>query len=269
VSPASRIVGLVVPLVLLLATPDAVGAKTHPSKRRHIRSCAVPHGAQLVAQDSKVRIIAGNSLRPGNHDITREWRYCLRGTGRGFRTLVDAGNFAGGYGDIVDVGPVVLTGVYVAYSTETTASGGRYGNHPVGVLHVRNLVTGKSGSDSIDCGLDAATTTVAFCAVGPMDSFCSTHCGAPVLILTSDGVAAWEAEQNCDYSRPCAWAVQVLDSRTGWQAVLDRLPLRRGEYLPDPFANLHLYQCSAGCSATSQLIATWTNNDVPHTAGVQ
>jgi hypothetical protein len=30
---------------------------------------------------------------------------------------------------------MVLTGGYVAYSTETTGSGGRYGDYPVGVLY--------------------------------------------------------------------------------------------------------------------------------------
>ena len=245
--------------------------KTQAFNRRHVNSCAVPRGARVVAQNSKVRIIALNNPRPGNPDIKREWRYCLRGKGRGFRTLVDAAANGGGYGDIVDVGPMVLAGAYVSYSTETTASGGRYGNNPVGVLYVRDLTTGKSESDSVDCGLTPANT-ISFCAVGPTDYYCSaSFCGAgpPVLILSPDGVAAWDAEHKCVYQnaaawRPCAWAIQVLDGRTGWQAVLDRLPTSQDQYLSDPFANLGLYECTAGCSSTDQLIATWTDNGVWH-----
>ena len=278
-SAMSRVIGVVVAPLFLLSGPAAVLAKTHGSKRRHIPSCAAPRGAELVAQNSEVRIIAINNPRAASPDIKREWRYCLRVKGRGFRTLVDAATYFGGLGDIVDVGPIVLTGVHVAYSTETTASGGRYGNFPVGVLYVRNLVTGASNSDSIDCGLGMPepTTNYLFCAVGPTDYFCSApFCGAgpPILILSSDGVAAWEAEQECVYQngtawRPCAWAIQVLDGRTGWQAVLDLLPPTPGEYLPDPFANLRLYECTAGCSATDQSIATWTDNGVWHSDSVQ
>lgn len=104
-------------------------ANTHASKRRHIPSCAVQRGAELVAQNSKVRIIAVSNPHPANPDIKREWRYCLRAKGSGFRTLVDAAAYASGYGDIVDIGPIMLTGAYVAYTTETTASGGRYDNN--------------------------------------------------------------------------------------------------------------------------------------------
>lgn len=276
-SPRSRVLALMLPLLFLLWGPAAAGANTHASKRRHIPSCAVPRGAELVAQNSVVRIIAVNNPRPANPDIKREWRYCLRAKGSGFRTLVDAATYYGGYGDIVEVGPITLTGAYVAYTTETTASGGRYGQNPVGVLYVRNLVTGSSKSASIDCGLTATTATIAFCAVGPTNYYCSApFCGAgiPILILSSNGVATWEAEQKCVYQngtawRPCAWAIQVLDGRTGWEAVLDRLPPTGGEYLSDPFANLQLYECTAGCSATTRSIATWTDNGVWHNGSVQ
>jgi hypothetical protein len=274
-SPISRVIGIIV-LLVLLSGPAGAQAKTQASKRRPIASCAIPRGAQLVAQNSKVRIIALNNPSRANPDIEREWRYCLRVERGRFRTLVDAASYLGGLGDIVDVGPIVLAGAYVAYNTETTASGGRYGNNPVGVLYVRNLATGKSKSDSIDCGL---LLSLSFCALGPTDYYCSTpFCGAgpPVLILSSNGVAAWEAEQKCIYQnagagawRPCAWAIQVLDGRTGWQAVLDRLPPSQGQYLPDPFANLRVYECTAGCSSTNQLIATWADNGVWHSGVIQ
>jgi hypothetical protein len=276
-SGMSRVIRLMPLLLVLFSGPALAQATTRTSTRRKIDSCAVPRGARVVAQNSTARIVALNNPHPANPDIKREWRYCLRGKGRGFRTLVDAATYFGGYGDIVDVGPVVLTGGYVAYSTETTGAGGRYGNNPVGVLYVRNLATGGSQSDAVDCGLDSRTSTISFCAVGPTDYFCSApFCGAgrPVLILSSAGVAAWDAEQKCVYQnaaawRPCAWTIQVLDGRTGWHAVLDRLPPSRDQYLPDPFANLRLYECTAGCSSTNQLIAMWTNNGVWNRDAVQ
>jgi hypothetical protein len=261
--------------VMLSMALVTVGSSIALAKTKHRRvPCAVPAGAQVVAQDSLVRIIAVNGpLSSGGAQISREWRYCLRSRYHRYRTLVDAATH--GYGDIVDVGPVVLSGAYVAYNTETTADAGRYGNNPIGRIDVRDLITGTDQFATLDCNL--TSNQISFCAVGPTDYYCSApFCGAgpPVLIVSSAGLAAWQAEQECIYGndtawRPCAWTVQVLDGRTGWQDVLDRLPPVQGAYLADPFNNLGLYNCTAGCSATNQSIAAWSDNGVWRTASVQ
>jgi hypothetical protein len=269
----SRVLGVVAVALIVVCGLDAVAAsaRTEPSQRRGIDSCAVPRGAKLVAQSSLVRVI--RITNPGGR-VREDWRYCVRAEGHGFRPLADATTSDAA---IVDLGPIVVAGAYVAYSTETIADAGRYGNNPVGVLYVRDLVAGTSKSDPIDCGVSSTVTTNAFCAVGPTDYFCSApYCGAkrPVLILSPDGVAAWEGEQKCFYSggsawRPCAWELQALDGRTGWQAVLDEVPPTQGEYVDDPFADVRLYDCAAGCSTTDQLVATWTHDGIWHSSTVR
>lgn len=260
-------------LLVATATLRSAAASANP---KHRVVCALPRGAQVVAQDSLIRIIAiKGPISSDGARISREWRYCLRRRHRSrYRTLVDAATH--GLGDIVDVGPVVLSGAYVAYNTETTAYAGRYGNNPIGVVYVSNLVRGTTKSAGVDCNL---FITNSLCTVGPTDYYsCSPpDCGAgpPVLIVTSAGLAAWQAEQKCIYGndtdwRPCAWTIQVLDGRTGWEAVLDRVPPVQGQYLPDdPFDNLSLYTCTAGCAATNRSIAAWTHSGISHTASVQ
>jgi hypothetical protein len=268
----SRAVGLPF-LLLAFLSGSAADAKPVASKSAPIKNCMVPRGATIVAQDSIVLIITLNGRYVTNPDIKQEWRYCVRGKGHRFRVLVDAAAYYGGYGDIVDVGPITLAGAYVAYSTETTASGGR-GSNPVGMLYVRNLVRGTMESEFLDCGL-TASWTISFCAVGPTNYYRAIDStGPPVLILSSNGLAAWDAEQECVYPPgnswgPCAWTVQVLDGHTGWRAVLDRLPLNQGQYLPDPFANLQLGECVAGCQSPGQITASWTDNGAAKSAPVQ
>lgn len=276
-SPVSRVIALIVPLLLLLGDPAAVAAKPRPSKHRRAQICAIPRGGHLVAQDAQIRLITTIPAATGSTEIKEEWDYCVRARHRRFHPLVDAALYYDGYGDIVDVGPVVLSGRFAAYNTETTASGGRYGNNPVGEVTVRDLLTDNNNSARIDCNMGTLTTSE-FCALGPTDYYCSApFCdeGPPALILTSDGLASWVSEQKCIYGvtanawRSCAWSVQMLDGRTGWQEVLDRLQPTFGSYPPDPFGNLRLYKCTAGCSSVNQPVAAWTDNGVWLSASVQ
>jgi hypothetical protein len=259
-------------MIVLIVSVAVASAEARPLKRPRPR-CAVPAHARLVAQDRQFRIIAIISPPYTANSPPREWRYCSRLTRNGrFRDLARAQPEV-----IIDLGVLTLAGRYVAYSTETTQSQGRYGYNAQGDVYVRDLLTGSIRQAHVAPCTDA-TATETLCAVGPSDLYCSSpFCGSgpPVLLVTPTGIAVWHGEEKCiDPStnawRPCAWTLQALDGRNGWTAVLDSsTPTTPSDFPPDPFGNLQLASCSAGCAAYQQTIATWTRAGAWHVAPLQ
>jgi hypothetical protein len=265
-------------LALILGCAMAEG-HARAAKPRRVANCMVPRGAKIVAQSSHVRIVVLNQPRTellpgagGDTQIRREWRYCLRVPRARYHRMVLDADYFGGYGDLVSVGPVVLAADYVAYETQTTCSGGRYGCNPVGALVLRNLVRHTTTSDPVTPD-DATCQTQLWCAVGPSGLYCrwTTCSGTPDLILSPTGVAAWQTEEDCNLPGAstivaCSWGIQALDGVTGWHGSLDSTPQGQSHASPDPFADLGLYTCAAGCSQRSGTIASWTRDGVPHRA---
>jgi hypothetical protein len=270
------------PIALMLAVSflaPAASATARRAPKRPKAVCGVPSGAKVVAQDSQYRIAAVNRPR-SKLDVHREWRYCLRRKGQRFHVLVDAAAYVGGLGDLVDVGTVVLAGHYVAFDTETTHSGGRYGNDPEGALTIRNLGTGRTRSSAVTpTGTFCSSTVDSFCVVGPSSYYsCSegTSCPAeaPMLVLSPDGVAAWDVEQKCVDAAthqwtPCAWGIQVLDGLTGWSRVVDTVPFVSDQYPPNPFSGLQIASCVAGCTLPRQDLVSWNRTGGRFFAAVQ
>jgi hypothetical protein len=262
-------------MILLIAGAAVASAQARPLKRPR-PSCAVPTHARLIAQDRQFRVIAIISLPYAANSSVEAWRYCRRRQRRaGFRELARA-QYAG-VGGTIDLGVLELAGRYVAYSTETTQAEGRYGYNPQGDVYVRNLLNGSIRHAHVAPCTDA-TAMETLCAVGPSDIYCSSpFCGSgpPVLLLTPTGIAVWQGEEKCtDPStnawRPCAWTFQALDGRNGWTAVLDALtPTTPSAFPPDPFGNLQVASCIAGCGGHRQTIATWTRGEAWHLAPLQ
>ena len=99
--------------------------------------------------------------------IGRQWRYCLRRSGR-FRDLVEDVSYSDGYGDIISVGQLILSGTYVAIYTTIEEGGGRYGCGTEMTLD--DVSTGKS-----------TNLFGSACGPGGLDSF----------LLSSRGFASW------------------------------------------------------------------------------
>ena len=259
------IVAIALPFILLFgsASPDAGARKAKPIRRPV--SCAIPRGARLVGQDSLVRIVvldrAHSEPAPGGNptSVYREWRYCLRSSGR-FHRLVISAQYGGDTGNIVQVQRVLLAGQYVAYSTETLFGAGRYGDEDD--VYVRDLRSGHgshvsvSPADHPGCGAEAGE---------------NLPCNAVSLVLSPQGVAAWHADETCivgNTAGPCAWGIQALDGSNGWHAAFDTTTLDQTQIVSDPFAHLQLYRCQAGCPIAGQTIATWTRAGIQHSATV-
>lgn len=270
-------------MLLLTAWATAATSSAQASKTPAAR-CAVQAHTRLVTQSAQVRVTATTVAFSSDHGqiyVNRQWRYCLRRRGSGrFSVLVDAAQYGGGLGNTVDVGPLVVSGGYVAYATETTAYAGRYGNGPEGVLTVWDLLTSSRRHVKVapgPSGCPGEYSQSSICTVGPTRYYCRVpYCsGSPVLLLTSDGIAAWHAEQKClspggmlaqRYWLPCAWGIQALDERTGWTGTLDTMTFSQHRYPPDPFTNLRIYECNAGCSPHDPAVLAWSQSGLPRSA---
>jgi hypothetical protein len=162
------IIGFVVLLVFAVGSASAE-ANGHMPKSHHSARCVVPRGWAVYASDSRVLIIERRANRTDQSGtfVGREWRYCLRATGR-FRDLVKDVSYSNGYGDLITVGQVILSGAYVAIGTTIEAGGGRYGCGGEMTLH--DLSTGRS-----------TNLFAGACGPGGVDS----------LLLNSRGFASW------------------------------------------------------------------------------
>jgi hypothetical protein len=214
----------------------------------------VPAGWRLAAKDSQAVIVQGvvsTSNGEGGTFSERRWRYCLRDRGR-FQTLVTNTGAEGGYQDILRVMARELSGSYVAYDTDDSLGGGRYGNVD-GDVHLQNLATGRSAASGGTCCFDP-----------------------PTLVLSPTGVALWqvENENTTPQGTPSSWSwsVEVLDDRTGKSSTLDGAPAipspGGGITTMPPFSNLQLQQCLAGCSPSGAVTAWWTYDGVWRSARV-
>ncbi len=233
---------LVPVLVLALGTGSAEGraGAAGTGARRAVR-CRVPEGARLVAQDAVARIVVFDTPRVlrNDLDVNREWRYCWRKTG-GYHRLVFDGAYNSGLGDVIHVVSVVLAGRWAAWATTTTAFGGRYGSFPVGAVSVRDLGGGP--------------VRVASTGSDVLEQFRG-------LVLAPTGTAAWQFESMSPVPpNDFYWAVQALNGRSGAGAVLDRSLMGSAVPLSDPFANVRLYACAAGCSAPAGMIVAWQSD---------
>lgn len=233
-------------LLLLLGFLMALGAAGSAAGRSAPRGCGVPPGSQLVAQDAVARIVLFNQHRRTSDgtDINREWRYCWRKTG-GYHTLVIDGSYSYGSGDIVEVGPVALSGPWAAWTTITIPSEAGFGGpERSGAMSVRDLGTRR--------------TSVA--EVADYDT-----CGFDDLVLSATGTAAWQVDRcRSGANATFSWAVQAENGRTGRSATLDSQP--DSPTTEDTFADIQLYQCYAGCTSRGGLFVWWQRNGIWHVA---
>jgi hypothetical protein len=155
-----------------------------------------------------------------------QWRYCLYSKGR-FRVLVTNSGVAGGYADIVRVDQLGLGGTFAAYDSSDVLGGGRYGVS-LGI-DVTNLLTGKDDS--------AQVLGVAF-----------DH------VLLAPPLAVWTSQGDGN-----DWFVQAFDGREDRTTTLEnKSGPDTGLYL-DPFGDLQLDQCVAGCAPAGATFAWWTD----------
>jgi len=201
----------------------------------------VPGGAVVVGRDSRVVLVRlGASDRNGTL-IRREWRYCVQGTGV-FKTLVLDASYDEGYGDVVQVDGVQLAGTYAAFATTTVANGGRYDAVPRAAVRVRNLIAGRTQGVDIE-----------------QFGACEIH----GLVLASSGTAAWITDCVLSPTPPAVASltslVQAFDDSNGRSSTLDTNTTTTSP-LVDPYANLQLQQCLAGCAPHGATIAWWTTN---------
>lgn len=243
---SARIAALfALPAAIALVWASLAGAAMREAPPSH--DCTTPAGSKLVARNTRVLLVVVNRQHTEKDGTTvrREWRYCHpHGDGRFHRLVLD-GSYNGGYGDIVTVDRVVLSGMYAAYVTRTLTEGGRDYGAQFGSLSVRNLQTGSPAK--------AANSA-------------SPTCGLGRLVLTPNGVAAAEV-LDCYFGMPLRWSwqIQALDGRTGAYLALDATPFSPSSTaLPDPFASLALYQCAAGCAPKDATIASWTRDGSWH-----
>lgn len=216
--------------------------------------CGVPAGWLVVTSDSRAVITRGVvSTSDGEGGTLREqrWRYCLRDRRR-FHTLVTNTGAVGGYEDILRVNALELSGSYVAYDTDDSLGGGRYGTVD-GDVHLQNLDTGRSAASGGGCCFDP-----------------------PTVVLSSTGVALWqvESENPTPQGIPSnwTWSVQALNDRTGKNSTLDTEPAilspGGGITTTPPFSNLQLQQCLAGCAPSGAISAWWMYEGVWRSARV-
>ena len=135
-------------IAVLAAAVGLVPASASATTHDHKSPCATPHGWKVVARDAQAVIVKLNEHRVDSNGTltTAQWRYCLRRRG-GFHRLADDIAYYGGYGDIITVARVVLSGAYVAYDSVDYAGGGRYGCS--GTLTIYDLLAGKA-TDAYD-----------------------------------------------------------------------------------------------------------------------
>jgi len=199
------------------------------------RRCTTPAGWRILARDSQAVVISGHVRvrdvdgqgAPGRE---KQWRYCLYRRDR-FRVLVTDAGANGGYADIYRIGRLALSGVFVAYDSTDYLGGGRYGvSLGVDVTDVR------SGRH-----VDAKPTGSSF-----------------VSILLAPPFAAWISS-----SEQPDWFVQSLNGRTGQTTTLDSTCSTADcstAETPDPFGDLRLTRCLAGCTTPGATFVWWTRN---------
>jgi len=184
---------------------------------------------------------------------TQQWRYCTRAAGR-FHVLAADLVYGGGQGDLVKVRDVLLAGTYAAYDSTTTTAGGRAYGSSSGDVYVRNLVTGRQRV--VNLGQN-------WVAQGP-------------LLLSSLGIAVWQSSPvgQPGQANACGtWQIATLDARTGRSSTLDSAnptcdPTNPAVHPADPFGNLQLQQCIAGCSPPGAIYAWWTDSGTWRSARV-
>jgi hypothetical protein len=138
------------------------------------------------------------------------------------------------------VDQLTLAGAHVAYESTTTTYGGRDYGTTTGVIHVRDLHTGKAVDDASD-------------TLGRLVGSC-WH--VDQLVLAPAGTAAWEVKDHCSAPPPTHDPVdfiEALDDRTGKTTTLDTGG-------PGTIANLALYQCLNGCTPIAATFAWWTHS---------
>jgi len=226
---------------VLIALAAGVGAVGSAATVR--RGCAVPVGAHLVAQDSSARIVYVEHQQPGVNLPLREWRYCWRKSG-GYHALVTGGSTGSGAGGIVDVSQIALSGPWAAWATTTIPYGGRYGYPVEGAVSARYLGGRK---------------TQTF-VVSSYNTCCYDR-----LLLTTGGVAAWEVELFAGGGSTGGgpgfwWALQAMNGHTGKGVTLASSSVEFGQSPPDPYSDLQIDACLAGCVGTSKTIAWWSDD---------
>ena len=232
------LVGVAVGFCCALAGPAAA---RKPRPVHH--TCPVPSGAHLVAQNSAARIVLID--RTQGTDQLREWRYCLRRKPGGYRPLVTGGSYGGGSGDSIGVGPVMLAGEWVAWPTITIPYGGRYHYTHQGTVSVRYL-----GGTSTKMVSEGGGSTCAF----------------RQLVLSPTGIAAWEVAL-CLYPTTgptYSLALQAMNGRSGKNVTLDSTAFSPSS--DDPFADLQLTSCVAGCVPPGGTVVWWQRDGVWHSA---
>jgi hypothetical protein len=242
--PVSALPAACITLLLVAASaPAHSGANSHG--RAH---CTLPVHSRLVAGDAQARIIfvsASYTDASGNY-VRGLYKSCLIRRG-GWKEFAEnyAGN--GGLGDLVDIDPLKLAGVYFAYATSTVPDGGRYGAIPVTTLNVINTASGNIGVTPSE-------------TVGP---------GAGIvrgLVLTASGIAAWQSESSCEPEAgapfACAWSVRAFDAKTGWSGTLDNTSTSQSTSVADPFDGPAIYTCAAGCRPRGATAIWWQRDGV-------
>jgi hypothetical protein len=233
--------------LLLLAAIASAHSRASSHGRAH---CTVPAHFRLVARDARARIIfASESYTDSSGNYVKGlYKFCLirRGVWKEF-----AEDYAGdgGLGNLVDIDPLKLAGVYYAYTTRTVVEGGRYGAMPVTTLNVINTASGHIS--------DTASETVGS--------------GAGIVravVLTASGIAAWQGESSCEPEPgapfACAWSIRAFDAKTGWSGTLDHTSPSQTTSVADPFDGPEIHTCAAGCTPRGATVIWWQRDGVRH-----
>jgi hypothetical protein len=221
---------------LALLCPAFASAKQPKPQRR----CVVPAHWTVVRRDSEALVITAEvHVRDVDGEGTpgreQQWRYCPYSKDR-FHVLVTNTGTAGGYADILRVDHVSLSGAFAAYDSKDLLGGGRYGVN-LGI-DVTNLQTGTNESSQV---------------LG--DAFAQVLLAPPLAVWTSQG------DGN-------DWFVQAFDGREDRTATLQTQSGPNTGPYSDPFGDLQLDQCVAGCTPPGATFAWWTDAGAWHSAPI-
>jgi hypothetical protein len=212
---------------LALLCPAFAAAK-QPKPKRH---CVVPAHWTVVGRDSQALVITAEVHVPdvdgeGTPGREQQWRYCPYSKDR-FHVLVANTGIAGGYGDIIRVDQVALSGAFAAYDSSDVLGGGRYGVN-LGI-DVTDLLTGRDESARV---------------LG--DAFAHVLLAPPLAVWISQG------DGN-------DWFVQAFEGRGDRTETLETKSGPDTGPFSDPFGDLELDRCVAGCSPSGATFAWWTD----------